>query len=183
MIPQNRMPSEITPEILELCRQLDPTREPVRVPVRAVSDAIPGNDFASLKGHVARSGGKIQFGWILWENPGWYLEAEFHGVWVSPGGELTDIMPRRDGATSLLFLPDSRRTFQGESIPNRFLALSKSPDVQAMVQDAGFHALLRAESETQARRASVAPASAGRNDPCPCGSGLKYKKCCGRGVR
>jgi len=20
----------------------------------------------------------------------------------------------------------------------------------------------------------------GRNDPCPCGNGLKYKKCCGR---
>ena len=24
-----------------------------------------------------------------------------------------------------------------------------------------------------------APAQAGRNDPCPCGSGKKYKKCCG----
>jgi len=24
-------------------------------------------------------------------------------------------------------------------------------------------------------------ASPGRNDPCPCGSGKKYKKCCGRG--
>ena len=24
------------------------------------------------------------------------------------------------------------------------------------------------------------PVSAGRNDPCPCGSGKKYKKCCGR---
>ena len=23
----------------------------------------------------------------------------------------------------------------------------------------------------------------GRNDPCPCGSGKKYKKCCGRGGR
>ncbi|MCK5763193.1 MAG: SEC-C domain-containing protein, partial [Clostridiales bacterium] len=23
-------------------------------------------------------------------------------------------------------------------------------------------------------------AKVGRNDPCPCGSGLKYKKCCGR---
>lgn len=23
---------------------------------------------------------------------------------------------------------------------------------------------------------------AGRNDPCPCGSGKKYKKCCGRTV-
>ncbi len=30
-------------------------------------------------------------------------------------------------------------------------------------------------------RASSAP-SAGRNDPCPCGSGKKYKKCCGRAM-
>ena len=26
----------------------------------------------------------------------------------------------------------------------------------------------------------VKPAKVGRNDPCPCGSGKKYKKCCGR---
>ncbi|RCK74639.1 MAG: hypothetical protein OZSIB_4375 [Candidatus Ozemobacter sibiricus] len=34
--------------------------------------------------------------------------------------------------------------------------------------------------ETIARPITPAPASAepGRNDPCPCGSGLKYKKCC-----
>jgi uncharacterized protein len=25
------------------------------------------------------------------------------------------------------------------------------------------------------------PRKTGRNDPCPCGSGLKHKKCCGRG--
>jgi len=24
--------------------------------------------------------------------------------------------------------------------------------------------------------------SLGRNDPCPCGSGKKYKKCCGQGL-
>jgi hypothetical protein len=183
VIPQNRIPGEITSEILALCRELDPTREPVWVPVRAAAGAIPGQDYASLKGHGASSAGRPQFGWIIWENPGWYLEAEFHGVWASPAGELTDIIPRRDGATRLLFLPDSRRTFQGESIPNRFLALSPSPDVQAVVRDAEFHARLRAESETQARRERVAPGGAGRNDPCPCGSGLKYKKCCGRGVR
>ena len=28
-----------------------------------------------------------------------------------------------------------------------------------------------------ARRVEV---KVGRNDPCPCGSGLKYKRCCGR---
>lgn len=26
----------------------------------------------------------------------------------------------------------------------------------------------------------VKPKKVGRNDPCPCGSGLKYKKCCGK---
>jgi uncharacterized protein len=37
-----------------------------------------------------------------------------------------------------------------------------------------------AEAE-QERRSRVAVAGpAGRNEPCPCGSGLKYKKCCGR---
>jgi len=25
-----------------------------------------------------------------------------------------------------------------------------------------------------------APVKVGRNEPCPCGSGKKYKKCCGR---
>ena len=29
-------------------------------------------------------------------------------------------------------------------------------------------------------RPPAAPRKVGRNDPCPCGSGLKYKKCCGR---
>ena len=28
----------------------------------------------------------------------------------------------------------------------------------------------------------VKPKKIGRNDPCPCGSGKKYKKCCGRNV-
>ena len=31
------------------------------------------------------------------------------------------------------------------------------------------------------RNRQVAITTAGRNDPCPCGSGLKVKKCCGRG--
>ena len=30
------------------------------------------------------------------------------------------------------------------------------------------------------RPARVAGKKVGRNDPCPCGSGKKFKKCCGR---
>jgi len=33
------------------------------------------------------------------------------------------------------------------------------------------------DAQKEAARLKVDP---GRNDPCPCGSGQKYKKCCGR---
>jgi len=36
-----------------------------------------------------------------------------------------------------------------------------------------------AEAVTKARPVRVGP-KVGRNDPCPCGSGKKYKHCCGR---
>ncbi|MBI3039259.1 preprotein translocase subunit SecA [bacterium] len=37
----------------------------------------------------------------------------------------------------------------------------------------------RGEGSEQARAPKRAPTKIGRNDPCPCGSGRKYKKCCG----
>ncbi len=37
----------------------------------------------------------------------------------------------------------------------------------------------RGEDEKPKQKPAVAVAEAGRNDPCPCGSGKKYKKCCG----
>ncbi len=44
--------------------------------------------------------------------------------------------------------------------------------------------LLTQEEEMLAHTPPVDPIEAadepGRNDPCPCGSGKKYKKCCGR---
>jgi hypothetical protein len=35
------------------------------------------------------------------------------------------------------------------------------------------------ESEVEEEPQPVASSKVGRNDPCPCGSGKKYKKCCG----
>ena len=34
-------------------------------------------------------------------------------------------------------------------------------------------------NETEKVEPSKADVNPGRNDPCPCGSGKKYKKCCG----
>ena len=38
------------------------------------------------------------------------------------------------------------------------------------------------DGKLEAAEPQAAPkrAPAGRNDPCPCGSGVKYKKCCGK---
>ena len=30
------------------------------------------------------------------------------------------------------------------------------------------------------QKTKIAEKKVGRNDPCPCGSGIKYKKCCGK---
>ena len=45
---------------------------------------------------------------------------------------------------------------------------------------AGLYAYWRDfEEQVAARRSSPGGAKPGRNDPCPCGSGQKYKRCCG----
>jgi preprotein translocase subunit SecA len=54
---------------------------------------------------------------------------------------------------------------------------------------AGFDAMMQALERAErapATQSSLPHAgdarSVGRNDPCPCGSGKKYKKCCGQGL-
>src|SRR5262249_52419230 len=141
-----------------------------------------GADAANLKRHIDGQGGRVQWGWMIGGQSGWFLEAEFRGLWIAPSGEAVDIAPRRDRADRFLFLPDSRRTFRGEAVPHQCMPLPTSPDVLAVVQNAELHARLRAEAQTQARRSQIRPGAADRNDPCPCGSGLKYKKCCGARV-
>lgn len=38
-------------------------------------------------------------------------------------------------------------------------------------------------SDGSVKKGPVRKKKIGRNDPCPCGSGLKYKKCCGKNER
>lgn len=70
-------------------------------------------------------------------------------------------------------LEDSARTFR-----------SLFPDALAVYAGMG-RAIYEARLQEEGQEAGLArPAAAadlpGRNDPCPCGSGRKYKKCCGR---
>ena len=51
----------------------------------------------------------------------------------------------------------------------------------SMMSGAGSPASARAPAGPVGRPPQAVPA-VGRNDPCPCGSGKKYKKCCGRNL-
>ena len=53
------------------------------------------------------------------------------------------------------------------------------PEWQSIYSDQERHSLYL---EAKKMHTIVKPKKVGRNDPCPCGSGKKYKYCCGRGL-
>ncbi len=61
----------------------------------------------------------------------------------------------------------------------RFLATAEGGEDVEVTLDAGELDALRT-AVSDALGGAVATDEPGRNDPCPCGSGAKYKKCCGR---
>jgi hypothetical protein len=79
-------------------------------------------------------------------------------------------------------LPDSRHE---EATGRELIAVLRQlqPEVGRFL--AKRHGVLRQlyRSSTKQRTARLPTLKPGRNDPCPCGSGKKFKVCCGRDKR
>jgi uncharacterized protein YecA (UPF0149 family) len=68
------------------------------------------------------------------------------------------------------------------------LSAGLSADEETLVKDSlnsraergGLEPIWNSDGEIVADGPVVATVKVGRNDPCPCGSGKKYKKCCGK---
>ena len=59
--------------------------------------------------------------------------------------------------------------------------MEKAPERERMAKEtSAVHASAGGDSAPSKREPIRKKVSIGRNDPCPCGSGKKYKKCCGR---
>ena len=78
----------------------------------------------------------------------------------------------------MTFDPDE---WEDENIPNPFTALTPSElcDRLKMAVMALYDFWSSYNQSPSSVRTSNTP---GRNDPCPCGSGKKYKRCCGCSV-
>jgi len=159
----------------------------------------------NVRRRIEREGGEEVLGWKIWEWYGVMIEAEFHMVWRSPGGVLRDITPNQLPFEQILFLPDPSLTYLGRQVNNIRCPLNADPRVVDFIRDANEFFLIQNEgdraalsdiSETisneerarlkflLARRAlleaEISNSTPRRNELCRCGSGRKYKKCCGR---
>jgi hypothetical protein len=190
--PKTTTPPRISEQILELCRTIDPTQEPLYVPVRPWHGGRADYCFYNVEDKVKASGGGVQYGWTIWEQPGILIEAEFHAVWISPQSEFVDITEKVDGEQEILFLPDSSRVWEGEMIENIRRPLVDNAYTRHLIRYSEAMFRLRKkywrdgqsmisfeELQRHEWQYGLQNLKAGRNEPCYCGSGKKYKKCHG----
>ena len=92
---------------------------------------------------------------------------------------MSDLEKQLDGLIGELGVSGVRK------LAKAFNKNSDNPLLQSLVMDYGEEevrsALNKLDGDFQDGAATVrrAEAKVGRNDPCPCGSGKKHKKCCG----
>lgn len=102
--------------------------------------------------------------------------------WVSVFGDLRRAVA--DGLVTPELVPAEA---DETSLPPRDALLRAFAEGQPPIEDviretswwAGFQRMEAAEPNFVTGQTYVAPPKVGRNDPCPCGSGKKFKKCCG----
>lgn len=196
-------PTSINKKILNFCKKIDPTTEPIFVNFTLTEGSINGECYGNVENYIKKNGGGSEDGWIIWETPNVWLEAEFHRIWVNNEGEYIDITPKNDGESKILFLKDSKRKFTGELIDNIRKPLVDNAETRTTVVFAKKNFELREKYYDgklvvipifelnelddlgkkfllQEIRKDIlnGKRKIGRNEPCYCGSNKKYKKCC-----
>lgn len=183
-------PRIITQQIMELCQSIS-EYEPVYVSVKANPESRLNECFPNVAEHVREYGGQSVLGRCIWQRANILIEAEAHAVWRSPNGDLMDITSHINDEESILFLIDPQMVYSGNCIPSIRKALTSSPLVAEFITLFNDRDQIAAEAKDTYTLTTVMlkrmyeiewllNQQVGRNDPCPCQSGIKYKKCCGQ---
>jgi hypothetical protein len=180
--------------------------EPVFIRIKQEPGAAPLDCFKAVGSKVGREGGRIQFGWAIWEWPRVYLEAEHHAVYETPAGPpWVDVTPGAAGTWRRLFLPDDTAVydFENERVlrDNVRLAVADDPLVQQLFDAARERTQIlnklpgvgeiKIDRQTASQLAAIDLRKAQatyelalkytpQNTQCFCGSGQKFKRCHGR---
>ena len=190
-------PRSLNKHVQRLCRHMRLTALPVRLTVSRPCDCEPGECFPNVERLIAREGGAIQYGWLLWERPGVMVEAEFHAVWRDSRGALREVTGSSENEPEVLFVPDDSRRYEGRRVDNVRLAVRDDRLVRDFiwcaeewfrVTNKGDRASVHGEVpipkfeldhfvETMGIAGEMLNAGMRGTDQCICGSGKKYIRC------
>jgi hypothetical protein len=200
-------PTSITSTVLDFCRHVNPAGLPLYVTITPAKGCRANDCFGCVKEKLERDGGRIQFGWAIWEWPGVYIEAEHHAVYDSQTGPpLLDITPSQlSQVRRRLFLPDDNAFYDFENegvrrdnirsaltddvlIQQFFAAASEKSRVWNTVPGVGVVSLDRETCERLERLErdlgrvfyDLAIKYTPRGALCFCDSGKKFKRCHGQ---
>ncbi len=110
-------PPVLTPTVLDFCREVAPSATPVYLPVRPYRGALAQDCFDNVNRLLRLSGGEPVEGWLIWQWPGAFLEAEHHCVARLADGRLRDCTPQQE--LRVLFVPDPTATFDPDDFFGR----------------------------------------------------------------
>jgi hypothetical protein len=187
-----------------------PPNTAIVVPYEAMDGARAQYCFQNVRDVVAKIGGQIVNGWLVWQHDNIFVEAEHHAVWRKPTGEVVCITPQTPPEESITFIPDPPADYDfdtGRVSHNVRIALlndsrlqqifkaceqqtdllnakrwmtDRGPLVELSPSDSlNLSELENLKSDLMTEIVTSQFSKAGRNAPCPCGSGKKYKKCHG----
>lgn len=187
-------PLRLQQRILDFCKAISP-EQPVLLNVTPTPFSKVSECFQNVATQVEEKGGEVVHGWLIWDWPAVFTEAEFHAVWKSPDGTLHDITPAFDGDQKVVFLRDNSREFRdrrvdsirvaasGNRIINDFIKLCEANHLRyGQVRNGatleGREATLY-DNFNKAKELMVQAITSGanRNAQCACGSGERYKRC------
>ena len=186
-------PRRIAPPVRRLIETLTPGGQARYLAVHPEPDAAVNGCFSNVRAKSERDGGRMLCGWQLWEWPQVLVEAEFHAVWLSPQGRMEEITPKPHGETSVLFVPDERRSYDGQVVDNVRMALHGDQLIEHFIRVSRAIAQAVADGGRdrgppeqiaplrQAQRFLGCSIHSGlrEHDPCLCGSGSRYRRCHG----
>jgi hypothetical protein len=202
-----QVPSPAAAHVRDLCQKIKAGADPVYIAITPEPGCEVADCFNCIRQKVARDGGRIQFGWALWEWPRVYVEAEHHAVYEpSTGPPWKDITPSAlPHISRRLFLPDDTAVYdyanEGIRRENVRIAVAGDPLITELFRLAEErNAILNAipgvgevtlEGDTAVRFQHIREQQARvefqlamnytpQNAPCPCGSGQKFKRCHGQ---
>lgn len=187
-------PVGLQQRILDFCKNIS-AEQPVVLNVTPEPFSQISECFDNVATKVGKDGGEALYGWLIWDWPAVFTEAEFHAVWKSPEGIIQDITPTYDDEQRVVFLPDLSRTYQGRRVDSIRVAASENKiivdfiklceanhlrfgQVRNGAQLEGLEANLY-KSFAQAKEFLLGAIrnGANRNALCACGSGERYKRC------